>query len=278
LARLSNPKSALGEKPKAYKPLPPMFKYFGGKSKVAKKIVKMIPEHKTWVEPFAGGASVTLAKPQSEKEVLADKRADVVNFYRHIKNGRDVRIPPVSKHRFDEIRHKPESNRSPGEFLLLQSKSFGGHGQSYADGSSSRAVMLRKRADEYWQRLRKMTLLNSDFQRTMRRYDSTNTAFYLDPPYPVTKNDYTDYGREIPPVQTMRQTVEKTKGKVILSYPDTPEVRKAFPERRYTIRRFRLYRPLTSYNQGPRTRSELLIFNYNPSTARKWQGLEGLAG
>jgi DNA adenine methylase len=168
--------------------------------------------------------------------------------------------------------------RSPGEFLLLQSKSFGGHGQSYADGSGSRAVMLKKRYDAYWHRLQKTTLLNTDFQKTMRRYDSANTAFYLDPPYPVTKNDYTDYGREIPPVQTMRQIVEKTKGKVILSYPDTPEVRKAFPERRYIIKRFRLYRPLTSYNEGPRTRSELLIFNYNPSKVPKWQGQEGLAG
>jgi len=255
-----------------------MFKYFGGKSKVAKKIVQTIPEHKTWVEPFAGGASVTLAKPPSEREVLADKRADVVNFYRHVKSGKNVHILSASKHRFDEIRHKPEWDRSPGEFLLLQSKSFGGHGQSYADGSGSRAVMLKKRHDAYWQRLQKTTLLNTDFRKTMRRYDSPNTAFYLDPPYPVTKSDYTDYGREIPPVQTMRDTVEKTKGKVILSYPDTPEVRRAFPERHYTIRRFRLYRPLTSYNEGPRTRSELLIFNYNPGTTRKWRGVEGVTG
>jgi predicted CDP-diglyceride synthetase/phosphatidate cytidylyltransferase len=36
--------------------LPAMFKYFGGKSRYAHKIVDRIPPHKTWVEPFAGGA------------------------------------------------------------------------------------------------------------------------------------------------------------------------------------------------------------------------------
>jgi hypothetical protein len=38
-----------------YRPLPPMFKYFGGKSRLAHKIVARIPEHRTWVEPFVGG-------------------------------------------------------------------------------------------------------------------------------------------------------------------------------------------------------------------------------
>jgi DNA adenine methylase len=249
-----------------------MFKYFGGKSRVARKIVKQIPDHKTWVEPFAGGASVTLAKPQSEKEVLADKRADVVRFYRHVKSGKDIRPVRISKRQFDRIRDKPENERTPAEFLLLQSKSFGGHGESYANGSGSKLRLLIKRYDRYWHRLQKTTLLNTDFRNTIRRYDSPSTAFYLDPPYPTTKRDYTDYGREIPSVEGMRQTIDGVEGKVMLSYPDTPEVRESFPESRFHIQRFRLYRPLANsvYLQGPRTRSELLIYNYNPDRTPLW--------
>lgn len=269
------PKSDLSEH---YQPLPPMFKYFGGKSRVAKKIVKAIPEHKTWVEPFAGGASVTLAKPPSEREVLADKRADVVRFYRHIKSGKDIEIVPASKRRFDQIGDKSEADRTPGEFLLLQSKSFGGHGQSYADGSGSKAEMLRKKYDRYWQRLQNTTLLNSDFRKSIRQYDSPDTLFYLDPPYPETKKDYTNYGLDIPSVETMRQTVDEIKGKVMLSYPDSPEVRQAFPKSKFHIKKFRLYRPLTSFNPGPRTRSELLIMNYAPGARNRWHLLEGVAG
>jgi DNA adenine methylase len=53
-----------------YKPLQPAFKYFRGKSRERKYIIPIIPDHRTFTEPFAGGASVTLGKPPSEKEVL----------------------------------------------------------------------------------------------------------------------------------------------------------------------------------------------------------------
>lgn len=36
--------------------LKPMMCWVGGKSRVAKKIIEKIPQHTTFVEPFAGGA------------------------------------------------------------------------------------------------------------------------------------------------------------------------------------------------------------------------------
>jgi site-specific DNA-adenine methylase len=105
-----------------------LFKYFGGKSRVARKIVRHIPEHKTWVEAFAGGASVTLAKPPSKKEVLADKRADVTRFFRRVKSGEPIEDlkPDLSKREFEIIRGKPENRRSPAEFLAFQQKKLRG--------------------------------------------------------------------------------------------------------------------------------------------------------
>lgn len=37
------------------KNLKPMMCWYGGKSRVAKEIVKKIPPHKTYIEPFVGG-------------------------------------------------------------------------------------------------------------------------------------------------------------------------------------------------------------------------------
>ncbi|GHU32554.1 hypothetical protein FACS1894172_09390 [Spirochaetia bacterium] len=46
--------------------------YYGGKQKMTRWIMKLIPQHSSYVEPFAGGAAVFWAKPPSKLEVLND--------------------------------------------------------------------------------------------------------------------------------------------------------------------------------------------------------------
>jgi len=46
--------------------------YIGGKNRLAKLIIAKLPEHTTYVEPFAGGAQVFFHKPRSKIEVLND--------------------------------------------------------------------------------------------------------------------------------------------------------------------------------------------------------------
>src|ERR1700749_1064563 len=56
--------------------------YIGGKNRLAKIIIPKIPEHTSYLEPFAGGAQILFHKPASKTEVLNDLDGEVVNFYR----------------------------------------------------------------------------------------------------------------------------------------------------------------------------------------------------
>src|SRR5712671_3627168 len=56
--------------------------YIGGKNRLAKQIISILPEHVTYVEPFAGGAQVFFHKAPSKVEVLNDLDFEIVNFFR----------------------------------------------------------------------------------------------------------------------------------------------------------------------------------------------------
>jgi hypothetical protein len=56
---------------------PPMA-YFGGKTKLARRIAARLPSHEHYVEPFAGSLAVLLAKQPSRIETVSDLDGDLV--------------------------------------------------------------------------------------------------------------------------------------------------------------------------------------------------------
>src|SRR5438309_11768314 len=61
----------------------PPLKWHGGKWYLAPKIVALMPAHIHYVEPFAGGLSVLLAKvPEGVSEVVNDLDGRLTNFWR----------------------------------------------------------------------------------------------------------------------------------------------------------------------------------------------------
>jgi DNA adenine methylase len=56
--------------------------WMGGKSRLARKIIELIPQHEAYAEVFAGGAWVFFAKAESNCESINDLNSDLVVFYR----------------------------------------------------------------------------------------------------------------------------------------------------------------------------------------------------
>lgn len=70
-------------------PLKPPFTYFGGKMRIADRIVALLPPHEHYVEPFAGSLAVLLAKPRSAMETVNDRDQSVMNFWRLLRERTD---------------------------------------------------------------------------------------------------------------------------------------------------------------------------------------------
>ena len=61
------------------------FKWVGGKSRLRKEIIQLLPPHTCYVEPFAGAAWVLFGKPPSAVEVINDIDDQLINFFRVVK-------------------------------------------------------------------------------------------------------------------------------------------------------------------------------------------------
>ena len=61
------------------------FKWVGGKSRLRKQIISLLPQHTCYVELFSGAAWVLFGKPPSDVEVLNDIDQELVTFFRVVK-------------------------------------------------------------------------------------------------------------------------------------------------------------------------------------------------
>ena len=60
--------------------------YIGGKSRLAETIIKMMPQHESYCEVFAGAAWVFFRKEPSKYETINDLDSDLITFYRVLQN------------------------------------------------------------------------------------------------------------------------------------------------------------------------------------------------
>lgn len=64
----------------------PPFAYFGGKATLADRIIAVLPEHRHYVEPFAGSLAVLLAKPPTAMETVNDLDGHIMTFWRVLRD------------------------------------------------------------------------------------------------------------------------------------------------------------------------------------------------
>ena len=248
--------------------------YIGGKNRLAKQIISILPEHTTYVEGFAGGAQVFFHKPASEVEVLNDLDYEIVNFFRVCQHHyeeliRYLNYCLISRRWFELLSaEKPElltDIQRAGRFFYLQKNSFGGLilKQHYHYGVIQRPNYNPKRIPDVvkaaHERLQGVQIESLPYEQILERYDRPTTLFYLDPPYWQRKLYKFNFSDE--DFRQMEQRLHRIKGRFILSLDDHPEVRKLFGK--WRIERTEI--TYTARTKVGKKYGELLILNFDPA-------------
>lgn len=231
----------------------PLFPILGSKSKtMVQRILKIMPEHTTYVEPFAGAGAVLIAKPESNVEIYNDLNGRLCNLLRIVKSQPlefylKCNELFISESLLMEQKHITEFDSALDDavnYFYLMAISIYGDCKSLKHGFGTNMFKSYKKrldlVDILSKRLENVTMFNRDFSYIIRKYDSPNTLFYCDPPYFGKEGYYSEkFTRE--QHQQLSEILKGIKGKFILSYYAKTQI-------------YRLYRSRRIYHISYRTR------------------------
>ena len=234
------------------------FARMGGKRRLALRLIKHFPDdYSIYVEPFVGAGNIffRLHKKEGVKYVLNDKDEMIATSLKGLRDEADYINKNFNRHltrdEFIKIRDKPK--KTALDYIQLIKTSYFSQARSYnppRDGNIGTDFL--KYADE----LKDVTILNTDFKSVINKYNTPHTFFYLDPPYESkAQRDYPDY---VHPEQVLNE-VKKIKGKFMLSYNDSPNIRSLFSD--YFIHSIKTIYSATTHSPEKEV-NEVVITNY----------------
>lgn len=211
--------------------------YYGGKIKMVKDILPLIPDHRLYCEPFVGGAAIYFSKPKSKLEVINDLNGHVINFYKVCKDDFGIlryliKSTPHSRkvHREAEFilknaEHFSEVRRAWAFWvqtnMSFSSRIFGGYAYERKSDKTVKRTLNKKLQfnREITDRLSMTDIECNDALKVIQSRDTPDSFFYVDPPY--YNSDCGHYkGYTLEHFTELLECLSKIQGKFLLSsYP-----------------------------------------------------------
>ncbi len=217
-----------------------VLRYPGSKWNIASQLVRLIPEHHTYVEPFLGSGAVLFNKQQSNIEMVNDLDSNVVNLFHCIQEdaqnlARMVMTTPFSREIYEvTYRNAYDNDDSYQKALKFLIQCWQGYGFR-TDGSKvgwRNDVQGRERAYALWnwyrlpewlidiaERLRMVQIENRPALEVIERFNYSNVFMYIDPPYMLHTRTGKQYNYEMTDSdhEELLKMLLQSKAKIMLS-------------------------------------------------------------
>jgi len=252
-------------------------KWFGGKGKMLKAILPLIPHDHVYIEPFAGGANILLNREPSEIEVLNDLHRGIVNLFRVLQSTRKskelaelLRNTLYSRAEFERAIAICSGSEAGGEvcrawaMIVETRQGFGGRAlvtgnwsrvkERSSTAKSFRHATAKDVIDRLRDRLRYTYVECRDALSVMRFHAADNSVIYADPPYVAATRSSGGYDHEMDDAQHVAfiDCVLSLPGAIVVSGYDSPLYR---PLRKagWKLTRFNVFTSATNTVRLPRT-------------------------
>ena len=221
-----------------------MFGWYGGKFNHLNWLLPLLPQTDHYCEPFGGSAAVLLNREPCSVETYNDIDGEVVNFFRVLREKskqlvKAIALTPFSREEFyaactDYGPHLSDLERARRFFVrarqvrtgLAQTASIGRWAnckktsRNGMSGVVSRWLGSVKGLPEVATRLLRVQIENRPALELIKLYDSPETLFYCDPPYPhEARGDSNAYAFEMSDEEheQLANALRKIKGRAAVS-------------------------------------------------------------
>ena len=214
--------------------------YPGSKKRIASWIIKHMPPHHSYLEPYFGCGAVLFAKQPAPIETVNDLDGEVVNFFRVIRDPESreklqewIAYTPYARQVYDDVfLREPEDEVERAACFAV--KSMQSHGfRMTGDCGWKKDVCGREKAYaiKYWNelpesiaemaaRLKQVQIENCPALELIKAFDHENVLMYLDPPYVwSTRTGRKQYRHEMSDQDHIEllEMITRSKAKVMIS-------------------------------------------------------------
>ncbi|MBI5671652.1 MAG: DNA adenine methylase [Chloroflexi bacterium] len=271
------------------------FGWYGGKYSHLDWLLPLLPESQHYCEPFGGSAAVLINREPAPVETYNDLDGEVVNFFRVLRDRKEalieaIGLTPFSREEFETAIQEPTEGLSDVErarrFFVRARQVRTGLAQTASAGRWAHCVLTSRAgmagAVSRWlgsieglaevaQRLLRVQIEHAPAIEIIERYDSEDTLFYCDPPYPhESRGDSKAYAYEMTDAdhRQLATILHNAKGKVAVSSYHSSLMDELY--RDWTC----IEAPPKTIHSVKQTRTEVLWVNYRLEDRTPWKHLQ----
>lgn len=213
-----------------------LLKYPGAKNRIAPWIIKHIPPHKVYCEPFLGSGAVFMNKEPAYNEILNDLDDDIYNFFRVVREHHEefcrlIGATPYSRTEYSAAYvDEPVSDLERARKFAVKCWQGFGCGNKYKNGYRRGIGAKSPNPAKTWaklpetiilaaERLKNAQIEHKDALELIKDLYGKDTFIYVDPPYlQDTRKSYL-YNHEMTDEQhaELLQIVKESDCKIMIS-------------------------------------------------------------